>query len=102
MSKRLELQNRFRELLGSSNVYYQPPESIRMQYPCIVYEKEDVFNRHADDYNYLLTDRYTVTYISKDPDNTMDRTLLHAFQMCSFDRRFTSDNLYHDVFTLYY
>ena len=24
------------ELLGSNNVYFQPPESIKIDYPCIV------------------------------------------------------------------
>ena len=32
MASRLELQSKFEELLGSRNVYYQPPESIKMSY----------------------------------------------------------------------
>ena len=49
MASRLELQSKFEELLGSRNVYYQPPESIKMSYTAIKYSISDVDVRHADD-----------------------------------------------------
>ena len=42
MGSRLELQSKLEELLGSRNVYYQPPESLKMKYPAIRYSKEDI------------------------------------------------------------
>lgn len=102
MTRRLELDKIFRAILGTNNVYFQPPESVKMQYPCIRYELSDIDNRHADNKNYTLTDRYTVQYITKDPDNEMKRYILETFEMCSFDRFYTSDNLNHYVYTLYY
>ena len=37
MANRLDLQALLEDLLGSRNVYYQPPESVKMNYPAIVY-----------------------------------------------------------------
>ena len=37
MGTRLELQNKLEELLGSRHVYFQPPESVKMEYPAIKY-----------------------------------------------------------------
>lgn len=89
------------EMLGSRNVYFQPPESFKLNYPCIVYELSRRNQRRADNRLYTLTSGYTVTYISSNPDDSFPERLA-ALEKCSFDRRFVSDGLYHDVFTLYY
>ena len=39
---RLILHDELITLLGSSNVYFQPPTSIKMNYPCIIYKLDDV------------------------------------------------------------
>lgn len=53
MANRLDLQALLEDLLGSRNVYYQPPESVKMNYPTIVYALEDIENTFADDGVYL-------------------------------------------------
>ena len=40
MSKRIDLGNKLKEILGSSNVYFQPPDNLKMVYPCIRYRLE--------------------------------------------------------------
>jgi len=100
-SRRQELQKVLEDILGSKNVYYQPPESVKMSYPAIVYSRSDIWGNSADDTNYISTFAYTVTVIAKDPDNeVVDKVQL--LPLCSFNRHYTSDNLNHDVFTLYY
>ena len=47
MANRLDLQALLEDLLGSRNVYYQPPESVKMNYPAIVYALEDIENTFA-------------------------------------------------------
>lgn len=101
MGTRLELHEVLCDILGSRNVYFDPPESIRMKYPCIVYELDKLDKRNADNLGYLIDHRYEVKYISRDPDNTVKDDLL-KLEYCSFDRRFVSDNLYHDCFDLYF
>ena len=95
------LQALLEELLGSRNVYFQPPESVKLKYPCIVYERSDIRTVRADNLPYLKHKRYTVTYIDEDPDSKIPDKLLEL-ERCGFDRHLTSDNLNHDVFTLYY
>lgn len=102
-SKRIELNEILQEVLGSTNVYYQPPASIMIKYPCIIYSKETPTTRRADNKGYFYRNKYTVTVISKDPDNTIAETLYNTLEYASFDRpRYVSDNLYHDALTVYY
>lgn len=102
MHSRLELQSKLEELLGSRHVYYQPPESIKMEYPAIVYSKNTYKSKPADDISYLLTKQYAVTVIDKKPDNSVIERLIESFPYCSHDRHYKADNLNHDVLTLYY
>ena len=98
---RTSLQEILEELLGSDRVYFQPPESIKLKYPCIVYERSDIDVRYANNEGYKMDKRYTVTLIDRNPDSGLPDKLA-MLPYCSFDRHFVSDNLYHDVFTLYY
>ena len=101
MSHRLELQTKLEELLGSRNVYYQPPESVKMEYPAIRYSKSNINSRHADDMKYSNLTRYEIIVIDKRPDNeVMDKIL--TLEYTSYERHYASNNLNHDVITLYY
>ena len=101
MANRLDLQSLLEELLGSRNVYYTPPESIKMQYPAIRYSKKKIESVHADDSKYLMRDCYELIVISRTPDHPVIKQLL-ASPYCSYDRPYVADNLYHDVLTIYY
>lgn len=101
MNSRLKLQTLLEELLGSRNVYYQPPATLRMKYPAIVYSRNDIETYHADDSVYLQKTGYTVTVLDKNPDSEYVGKI-SMLPMCSFDRHYVSDNLHHDVFTLYF
>lgn len=101
MGTRLDLQSMLEKILGSRNVYYQPPESIKLQYPAIVYSRSDIYNTFANDKSYRQTKAYELTVIDKDPDSKIVDKIA-ALPMCRYDRHFTSDNLNHDIFTLYY
>ena len=101
MASRLGLQSKLEELLGSRNVYYQPPENLKMNYPAIVYSKTRPNVKRANDQIYLQKNRYEIIVISKSPDNPVIDKLI-GLPYCSYDRNYVSDNLHHDVFTLYY
>ena len=101
-ARRLKLHEELCSILGSSYVYYQPPASVRLTYPCIVYSKSNVDSQHANDSIYKAIDRYEVTCIGLDPDSDLADRVAHHFPMCSFDRRYVRDNLYHDALSLYY
>jgi hypothetical protein len=100
-SKRLELHEILKDLIDPYEVYYQPPSSFNLTYPCIIYELEKIKTDYADSIMYKNKKRYSVTVIDKNPDSEIPNKVLEL-AYCSFDRSFKSDNLNHFVFTLYY
>ena len=101
MTNRLNLQTTLEDILGSRNVYYQPPESVKMQYPAIVYFRNSIENNHANDSVYNQNVSYEIIVIYKDPDSEIPLAV-SQLPLCKFNRRYTADNLYHDVFNLYF
>lgn len=101
MGTRLELHDVLVDVLGSSNVYFQPPETIKMEYPCIVYQRSSGDSIFADNQGYRFTNRYQITLIDKNPDSeVLDR--LAVLPLCTYDRHYNTDNLNHDIFNLYF
>ena len=88
--------------MRNRNVYFQPPASVKMKYPCIVYSRSNVEISRADDRPYMRNNKYEITVIDSDPDSKFPDDILEHFSMCSFDRAYVSDNLNHFVLTLYY
>lgn len=101
MANRLDLHSELINILGSKNVYFQPPSSIKMSYPAIRYYINSIDVSTANDSLYLLNKSYTIILMHNDPDNTIVDKIL-KLQRCRFDRFYTMDNLNHYVFTLYY
>ena len=101
MATRVNLQNVLEELLGSRNVYYQPPESLKMNYPAIVYARKTIDNSYANNSVYKQNYAYEITVIEKNPDSEIVNKV-SKLPTCRFNRHYTSDNLNHDTFTLYF
>jgi hypothetical protein len=101
MAQRLELQALLINLLGSENVYFQPPPSVSMQYPCIVYNRDNINMIYADNNAYKTKIRYQVTVIDSNPDSHIHERI-GTLPLCSYDRFFTADNLNHDVYNLFF
>lgn len=102
MDRRLTLHEKLIEILGNSNVYFQPPETLKMKYPCIRYNKTRPDVKYADDIRYLKTTHYELTVICQDPDSDIPDLIADAFPLCSIDRYYTSNNLTHCALDLYY
>ena len=101
MNRRLELHKILIDLLGSSNVYYQPPEGLKMEYPCIRYNRSYINTGRADNFSYRNMNQYTIYVIDKKPDNPVIEKIL-GLERTSFDRHYVADNLNHDVLTIYF
>ena len=99
MATRLELQTLLETLLGSGNVYFQPPPGFMMAYPAIVYNRSNIRSKSADNIPYKLTNEYTITVIDANPDSAIPMKIAKLSQAI-FDRHFTSENLNHDVFNI--
>ena len=83
------------------NVYFQPPANVQMEFPCIVYQRDQANTKFADGAPYSYTQRYQVTLIDRTPDSTLlDK--VKVLPLCVYNRYFATSGLNHDVFTLYY
>lgn len=101
MASRLELQKLLEEILGTRSVYFQPPESIKLSYPCIIYERNRGRSFQANDDLYNYRKSYILTVIDKNPDSTIPDEI-EKLRYCTFDRFFVADNLPHWTFIIYY
>lgn len=101
MGTRLDLQTLLENLLGSGNVYFQPPENIQMIYPAIVYNRDFQKTEHADNIPYSWAIRWQVTIIDKDPDSPI-LTKMANLPKTVFVRHFVSDSLNHDIYDVYF
>ena len=86
--------------MGDNPVYYQPPASLHMKYPCIRYKLNTIDTRKADNKKYKKMNRYDVTLIDEDPVSEFVDPILDI-EYCDLDRTYSSDNLNHFVFTIY-
>lgn len=99
--RRLLLHEVLCDLLGSRNVYFQPPASIKMKYPAIVYEIAVIDNIHANNGVYLSNTGYSVTVIDSDPDSPIVGKVA-SLPTSKFNRHYEKDNLNHDVYTIFF
>lgn len=83
------------------NVYFQPPPSLAMVYPCIVYNRDFSNTQFADNLPYRRKKRYQVTIIDQNPDSVIPDKVADL-PMCLFERHFTAGNLHHDVYNIYF
>lgn len=101
LDRREQLHEVFCKILQSRNAYFQPPESIKMNYPAIVYELADIPSLYANNGVYLSGRKYTVTIIDKDPDSSLVGKV-SALPTCKFSRSYKAEGLNHWSFTLQY
>lgn len=99
MAPRLELDEVLKTICP--NVYFQPPANVQMQYPAIVYERDRSSTQFADDRPFVVTRNYSLTLISRNPDDGIFG-LLERLPMCAHERHFAADSLNHDVFSIYF
>ena len=99
---RLDLHEKLCSILGSRNVYFQPPENVKLRYPCFVYSFNAGDEKRADNQRYGFTRRYQVTYITTKADDPMRESFGDYFPVCRYGSDFTSDNLHHSIFDLYF
>lgn len=100
MDNRLSLHEELLQFV--ENVYYQPPDNIRMSYPCIVYHKTGWSNRSGNNDHYIKNQQWTITLIDTDPDSLTAEDIEKHFEYCSIQQYFKKDNLSHTTLRLYY
>lgn len=104
MRTRIELHEILCDILCSPNCYYRPPSTIRMSYPCIVYDDDGTDITHADNLRYLRKKRYAATVIDECAESEIANRLLNDERLKYLrpEKGFSVDGLNHFPFTLYY
>lgn len=101
MSSRIELQEKLESLSESENVYFQPPSSVKMQYPAIRYSLKRVVNNHANNSIYKQMTAYEVIVLDYNPESPI-ADKVSKLPYCTLDRFYVANNLNHFVYTLYH
>lgn len=100
--RRPELHQVLKGVFNSNpHVYFQPPENVKLVYPCIIYKLDGMPDRFADNLEYFEHRNYQLTVIDTDPDSEL-REKVAKLKWCRFNRHFVADNLNHYIFTIYY
>lgn len=98
---RIAVHNRLVELLGSDNVYFQPPTNVRLNYPCVIYKKSGFSTEYANSRIYAEKTKYLVTLIGTEPDSPILNNLANE-PYSTFDRHYIADSLHHDVYLIFF
>lgn len=101
MKTQLQIYDLLVEILGSNNVYFQPPETVKMKYPCIICTLDDFDDTYADNIKYIKANKYLLTFISKNLDSEVPDKL-RDLPNCRLTRHYPADNLHHWVFAVYF
>lgn len=99
MANRLVLQALLESI--TEHVYFKAPSNLKMEYPCIMYQRDGSAAKFADNRPYSHTKRYQVTVVDRNPDSELPDEV-EALPLCTFDRHFLAENLHHFVFTLFF
>ena len=109
MGSRHELHSELKALLGTTDktgdaarCWFQPPESVKLSYPCIIYHRAGNDDIRADNRVYKRVPKYTLTYITYDPDDPLINMIEDHFLMCKFDRMMSISGLNHYYYDLFY
>lgn len=102
MDRRLILQERLEKVPTVKEVYFQPPKSLQMIYPCVRYYKARPSTDKADNLTYRFTQCYELIVIDPNPDSQIARYIAEHFQLAEINTTYVSDNLYHTSITLYF
>lgn len=101
MADRLDLHSKLEEIFSPNKIYYQPPEDLKMEYPAIRYSLNKIKSIYANNAKYSNKDCYEIIVIDRLPDNKAIRKILEL-PYSNYERHYISNNLNHDVLTLYF
>lgn len=102
MDRRLDLHQKLETVVGCKRVHFQPPPTIKLNYPCIVYAQSNGNTKFAANMPYTFVKKYNVTLMDRNPDSSFVREIAMSFPRCVMDRAYTADGIHHYVFTIYH
>lgn len=103
LTRRQQLDLELKSIIGSAKLYWEPPANKQLLGdPRVIYLRDGADIKRADNLLYKFMQRYQITIVYTNPDCTLPKEIMEHFPLCSYDRDFVSDNLYHSILVLYY
>lgn len=102
MARRTKLIREIKQVIDSSNVYFQPPESLKLNFPCVICSYDNVESAYADNLSYQRFKHYRLLVVDKNPDSKLPDLIMDHFSYTSPGRPYISDGLYHFPIILHY
>lgn len=99
--RRVMLHDLLVKVLGSRNVYFQPPEGLKIEYPAIIYGFDNTRVEYGNNLPYAVKRRYQITYIDRDPDSDILDVLLRM-PMTRLASTYIAKGLNHYNFSTYF
>lgn len=99
-NSREQLQKILEDLSGV-NVYFQPPQSIRISYPAIIYSLSNISHTNANNNTYTIEHEYKIVLVDKNPDSKTIEKLM-TLPRIRFADQYVKDGLYYNSFYIYY
>ena len=87
---------------GKTNLYFDPPEGTKLNYPCIVYKLAKGETLFASNKPYIFTRAYDVTYMTKDANDPNVDKIAYGMPMCELTTSFVTENMHHHQYRIYY
>lgn len=97
---RIEVDEFLEKVSGISNLYFQPPETVKLKYPCIEYERSGISKRFANNGVYIRKDEYKVTVIDYDPDSEIAERF-NNHPRFEFATHYAKSGLNHYVYSIF-
>ena len=96
------LHSKLETVPGIKAVYFQPPSTKKLEYPCIIYQFEGYEERYGNNKEYLAWPKYSVTVVDYDVESMLPVYMkaIRGNYIVNLNRFFVSDNLNHWVFNL--
>ena len=99
---RLDLHEKLCEILGNRNVFFQPPETLKIPNRAIIYRMSDMDQKRANNKLYSKTNRYQILFCTPNPDETVYDDILEEFEMSTLERSYRYENLNYYSISLFY
>ena len=100
MSKRMLIRDILMKAIQKSNedykLFYNPTSNTTLTYPCILYKRTGIRQRHADNICYHSHEVYQVTIIDKRVGTPILPQLLEN-QYCVYENEFIVDNMHQTI-----
>lgn len=101
MKTKEEVGDLLESILGNNRVYFQEPPNTGMKYPCIVYKFDRFNRRNADNKPYIMTGRWIIHHMYKNPKYDLKEKMLFAAPWVEWDNRIVKDGVYNDYYIIY-